>query len=171
MVWPKLLIATHPATKEAASLMNRRKAPTYVFIAATCAATLGLAALVTSHAHADEDDDIQRQIDSQKSGVQDLEHLDARHAASGDIQRLRDWLGLAWDLRNKHEPDDARAVLDRCLAQAELVRQIIATSQVKADVAEKEAKLQRTREQTDRKKKALQEAQVKKKALESTVGP
>ena len=62
-------------------------------------------------------------------------------------------------------------MLDRCLAQAELVRQIIATSQVKADVAEKEAKLQRTREQTDRKKKALQEAQIKKKALESTVGP
>ena len=148
--------------------MNRRRTPTYA-LAAACFALLAVCA--ASRARADEDDDIQRQIDSQKAGVQDLEHLDVRRAAAGDIQRLRDWLGQAWDLRNKHEPDDARAMLDRCLAQAELVRQIIATSQTKAELAEKEAKLQRTREQTDRKKKALQEAQIKKKALESSVGP
>lgn len=148
--------------------MTRRGPPTFVFIAVLSAlATL----FATSPARADEDDDLQRQIESQKSGVQDLEHLDSRHAAAADIQRLRDWLGLAWDLRNKHEPDDARAVLDRCLAQAELVRQVIATSQAVVDLAEKEAKLQRTREQTERKKKALQDAQVKKRALESTVGP
>jgi hypothetical protein len=150
--------------------MKRRGSPTLLLIAVLPACAALMILLAASAAHADEDDDLQRQIESQKSGVQDLEHLDLQKAASGDIQRLRDWLALAWDLRNKHEPDDAREVLDRCIAQAELVRQIIATSSVKAEVAEKEAKLQRTRAETERKKKALQDAQVKKRALEPAVG-
>ena len=121
-------------------------------------------------AHADEEDDIQRQIEAQKAGVPDLELLDRSHAASSEIQRLRDWLGQAWDLRNKHEPDEAREVLERCMAEAELVRQIITAAQLKAQVAEREGKLDRTKAETDKKKKALQEAQVKKRSLESAVG-
>ena len=121
-------------------------------------------------AHADEEDDIQRQIEAQKAGVPDLELLDRSHAASSEIQRLRDWLGQAWDLRNKHEPDEAREVLERCMAEAELVRQIITASQLKAQVAEREGKLDRTKAETDKKKKALQEAQIKKRSLESAVG-
>ena len=153
--------------------MKRRESPTlFSFARAPLCAILVTSVLSsTSIARADEDDDLQRQIDSQKSGVQDLEHLDSQRAATADLQRLRDWLAAAWDLRNKHEPDEARAVLDRCIAQAELVRQIIATSQVKAELVQKEAKLQRTREETERKKRALQDAQVKKQALEPTVGP
>jgi hypothetical protein len=150
--------------------MKRRARPTFVLFAAMFTMT-ALTVLPALPARADEDDDIQRQIDTQKAGVPDLEHLDTRHAATADIQRLRDWLGLAWDLRNKHDPDEARVVLDRCLSQGELVRQIIAASQVKAEVAALEAKLKKTRETTERQKKALQEAIVKKKSLEQTVSP
>jgi len=121
-------------------------------------------------ARADEEDDIQRQIDAQKAGVPDLELLDRSHAASSEIQRLRDWLGQAWDLRNKHEPDEAREVLERCMAEAELVRQVITAAQLKAQVADREAKLDRTKADIEKKKKALQEAQIKKRTLESAVG-
>jgi len=129
-------------------------------------ATVGL----PSAARADEEDDIQRQIDAQKAGVPDLELLDRSHAATSEIQRLRDWLGQAWDLRNKHEPDEAREVLERCMAEAELVRQIITAAQLKAQVADREGKLDRTKAETEKKKKALQEAQIKKRSLESAVG-
>ena len=121
-------------------------------------------------AHADEEDDIQRQIDAQKAGVPDLELLDRSHAAASEIQRLRDWLGQAWDLRNKHEPDEAREVLERCMAEAELIRQLITSAQLKTQVADREAKLDRTKAETEKKKKALQEAQIKKRTLESAVG-
>ena len=121
-------------------------------------------------ARADEEDDIQRQIDAQKAGVPDLELLDRSHAASSEIQRLRDWLGQAWDLRNKHEPDEAREVLERCMAEAELVRQVITAAQLKGQVADREAKLDRTKADIEKKKKALQEAQIKKRTLESAVG-
>jgi len=134
-----------------------------------------VALLATSALHptarADEEDDIQRQIDAQKAGVPDLETLDRTHAAASEIQRLRDWLGNAWDLRNKHEPDEAREVLERCMAQAELIRQVITASQMKAQVTEREGKLERTRAETEKKKHALQDAQVKKRTLESAVAP
>lgn len=121
-------------------------------------------------AHADEEDDLQRQVDTQKSGVPDLEHLDTRHAATTEIQRLKEWLAEAWDLRNKHDPDGAREVLDRCLSQAELIRQIIAASHLKAEVAAREQKLQQTRQEIERQKQALTEAQAKKKSLEQVLG-
>jgi len=137
------------------------------------AAALGLllaTGAMRSRAWADEEDDIQRQIDVQKAGVADLEHLDRQHAATSEIQRLHDWLGQAWDLRNKHEPDDAREVLERCMAQAELVRQVITAAQLKTQVADREAKLNSTKAETEKKKKALLDAQVKKRALESGSG-
>src|SRR3569623_2780375 len=97
------------------------------------AAALGLL-LITgaarSNAWADEEDAIQRQIDVQKSGVADLAHLDRQPAATSEIQRLRDWQGQAWDLRNKHAPDAAREVLERSVSQAKLVRQEITAAQL-----------------------------------------
>jgi hypothetical protein len=150
--------------------MKRRTPPTFVLLSALFAG-LALTMFRAPAARADEEDDIQRQIDTQKAGVPDLEHLDTRHAAAADIQRLRDWLALAWDLRNKHEPDAAREVLDRCLSQSDLIRQVIAASQLNADLGAAEAKLKRTRELIEQKKKALQEATARKKALEPAVGP
>jgi len=139
-------------------------------VAAAALALLLVTGAARSRAWADEEDDIQRQIDVQKSGVADLEHLDRQHAATSEIQRLRDWLGQAWDLRNKHEPDDAREVLERCVAQAELVRQVITAAQLKTQVADREAKLNSTKSETEKKKKALLDAQVRKRALEQPGG-
>jgi hypothetical protein len=148
--------------------LTYRKPKTSLRVAGALVALL-LAGATQTHAWADEEDDIQRQIDIQKAGVPDLEHLDRSHAAAPEIQRLRDWLGLAWDLRNKHEADESREVLERCMAQAELVRQVITTAQLKAQVAEREAKLDRTKAETDKKKRALQDAQVQKRTLDSAV--
>lgn len=150
--------------------LTYRRPMTSLRVAAAALALLLVAGAARSRAWADEDDDIQRQIDVQKSGVADLEHLDRQHAATSEIQRLRDWLGQAWDLRNKHEPDDAREVLERCVAQAELVRQIISAAQLKTQVADREAKLSTTKAETEKKKKALLDAQVRKRALEQPGG-
>lgn len=146
--------------------LTYRRPMTSLRVAAAALALLLVTGAARSRAWADEEDDIQRQIDVQKSGVADLEHLDRQHAATSEIQRLRDWLGQAWDLRNKHEPDDAREVLERCVAQAELVRQVITAAQLKAQVADREAKLASTKSETEKKKKALLDAQVRKRALE-----
>ena len=150
--------------------LTYRRPMTSLRVAAAALALLLVTGAARSHAWADEEDDIQRQIDVQKSGVADLEHLDRQHAATSEIQRLRDWLGQAWDLRNKHEPDDAREVLERCVAQAELVRQVITAAQLKTQVADREAKLNATKAETEKKKKALLDAQVRKRALEQPGG-
>jgi hypothetical protein len=150
--------------------LTYRRPMTSLRVAAAALALLLVTGAARSRAWADEDDDIQRQIDVQKSGVADLEHLDRQHAATSEIQRLRDWLGQAWDLRNKHEPDDAREVLERCVAQAELVRQIITAAQLKTQVADREAKLSSTKAETEKKKKALLDGQVRKRALEQPAG-
>ena len=147
--------------------LTYRRPMTSLRVAAAALALLLLTGAARSRAWADEEDDIQRQIDVQKSGVADLEHLDRQHAATSEIQRLHDWLGQAWDLRNKHEPDDAREVLERCVAQAELVRQVITAAQLKAQVSDREGKLASTKSETEKKKKALLDAQVRKRALES----
>jgi hypothetical protein len=150
--------------------MKRRTPPVTVTVLTTILSTVGCWLAFTPAARADEDDDLQRQIDTQKAGVPDLEHLDTRRAAAGEIQHLKDWLNVAWELRSKHEPDQAREVLDRCLSQAELVRQVIAADDLKAKVSAREDKLTRTRDEIAKKRKALQDAQVKKKALEPAVG-
>jgi len=150
--------------------LTYRRPMTSLRVAAAALGLLLVTGATRSLAWADEEDDIQRQIDVQKAGVADLEHLDRQHAATSEIQRLHDWLGQAWDLRNKHEPDDAREVLERCMAQAELVRQVISAAQLKAQVADREAKLNSTKAETEKKKKALLDAQVKKRALESGSG-
>jgi hypothetical protein len=150
--------------------LTYRRPMTSLRVAAAALALLLVSGAARSRAWADEEDDIQRQIDVQKSGVADLEHLDRQHAATSEIQRLRDWLGQAWDLRNKHEPDDAREVLERCVAQAELVRQVITAAQLKTQVADREAKLAATKSETEKKKKALLDAQVRKRALEQPGG-
>ena len=146
--------------------LTYRRPMTSIRVAAAALGLLLVMGATRSNAWADEEDDIQRQIDVQKSGVADLEHLDRQHAATSEIQRLRDWLGQAWDLRNKHEPDDAREVLERCVSQAELVRQVISAAQLKAQLSEREAKLTATKNETEKKKKALLDAQVKKRALD-----
>ena len=128
----------------------------------------GLTAALGGAARAGEEDDLQRQIDTQKSSVADLERLDDLKAVTDEIGRLKSWLDEAWALRAKHEYDDVRGVLDRALAQAELIRQKIAASKLRAQADKREGELQQTRRKIDQSRKALADTTIKKKALEAS---
>ena len=119
-------------------------------------------------ARAGEEDDLQRQIETQRSGVTDIERLDELHAAGDEIALLKVWLDEAWALRAKHEYDQVREVLDRALAQAELIRQKINVSKLRAQADKRDAALQDTRRKIDQARKALADTVVKKKALEAS---
>lgn len=120
-------------------------------------------------ARAGEEDDLQRQIDTQRSGLSDLDRLDELRATTDEITLLKSWLDEAWNLRSKHEYDEVREVLDRCIAQAELIRQKISASKLRAQVQKREAALDDTRNKIQTTKKALQEMTIKKRAMEGSV--
>jgi hypothetical protein len=132
----------------------------------TSLAILG-ALTTTGVARAGEEDDLQRQIETQRAGVSDLERLDELHTAGDEVALLKAWLDEAWALRAKHEYDQVREVLDRALAQAELIRQKIAVSKLRAQADKREAALQETRRKIDQARKALTDTTIKKKALEA----
>jgi hypothetical protein len=137
-----------------------------------CARALPLVALLVAStagrvARAGEEDDLQRQIETQRAGVADIERLDELHTAGDELALLKAWLDEAWALRAKHEYDDVRGVLDRALAQAELIRQKIAASKLRAQADKREADLQQTRRKIDQSRKALADTTIKKKALEA----
>jgi Zn-dependent peptidase ImmA (M78 family) len=119
--------------------------------------------------HAGEEDDLQRQIESQRSGLTDLERLDDSHATTEEITLLRAWLDEAWSQRAKHEYDVVREVLDRCLAQADLIRQKIAAAKLRAQVQKREESLQALRTRIQQTKKAIADMTFKKKTLEGNV--
>ena len=119
-------------------------------------------------ARAGEEDDLQRQIETQRSGVADLERLDELKATTDEITLLRAWLDEAWSLRSKHEYDEVREVLDRCLKQADLIRAKITASKLRAQAQKHEAALADLRAKISRTKKALQETTTKKRALEGS---
>src|SRR6516164_822487 len=106
-------------------------------------------------ARAGEEDDLQRQIETQRSGVTDLERLDELKATTDEITLLRAWLDEAWSLRSKHEYDEVREVLDRCLKQADLIRAKITASKLRAQAQKHEAALADLRAKISRTKKAL----------------
>jgi hypothetical protein len=122
--------------------------------------------LAPRDAVAGEEDDLQRQIETQRSGANDLDRLDDLRATTDEITMLRTWLDEAWNLRSKHEYDQVREVLDRCIGQAELVRQKISAAKLRAQMQKREATVNELRAKITATKKALQETQVKKKALE-----
>ncbi len=117
-------------------------------------------------AQAGEEDDLQRQIETQRTGVADLERLDELKATSDEIVMLRAWLDEAWTLRSKHDYDQVREVLDRSLKQADLIRDKIVVSKLRAQAQKREAALQETRAKIARTRKALQDTILKKKVLE-----
>jgi hypothetical protein len=118
-------------------------------------------------ARAGEEDDLQRQIETQRDGVSDIERLDELHAAADEIALLKSWLDEAWALRAKHEYDQVREVLDRALAQAELIRQKINVSKLRAQADKHDSALQETRRKIEVARKALMDTTIKKKALET----
>jgi hypothetical protein len=127
---------------------------------------LGAVPAWSSVAYADEEDDLQRQIEAQKASVADLVRLDTQHAAGEEIVQLKGWLDEAWGLRAKHEYDSVREVLDRCMAQAELIRQSIAAANLKVQVAQKETLLKQVHEQIAQAKKDIESTKVQIKSLE-----
>ena len=110
--------------------------------------------------------DLQRNIEAQRAAVSDFERLDERHAVTAEITFLRAWLDEASALAAKEDWDKVREVLDRCVAQAELLRQKIAAAKLTAQADEREAAVKRSREKVEKTRQALQQAQVNKKAME-----
>jgi hypothetical protein len=127
---------------------------------------VGLTAALGGAAQAGEEDDLQRQIDTQKSSVADLERLDELKAVTDEIGRLKSWLDEAWGLRAKHEYDEVRTVLDRALKEEDLIRNEITVSKLRAQELKREASLKEIKEKIARTRKTLQETSEKKKTLE-----
>jgi hypothetical protein len=115
-----------------------------------------------------EGDDLKRQIESQRAAVSDLERLDDRRMVTDEITNLRSWLDEAWAQYSKEEYKRVREVVDRCIAQAELIRQKITAGKMTAYANDREGQVRTTREKIERTKKSLLDAQSTKKALEMT---
>jgi hypothetical protein len=131
------------------------------------ASTLGLVLLCASSALANQEaEDLKRQIESQRAAVSDLDRLDDRHLVTDDITLLKTWLDEAWSQYSKEEWKRVREDVDRCIAQAELIRQRITAAKMTAYANDKEAQVKATREKIERTKHTLLDAQSTKKALE-----
>jgi hypothetical protein len=129
---------------------------------------LGVAMLAAiPAATAGEADDLQVMIDRARNGVPDLERQDDRGATRDETTVLRVWLDEAWRLRSEQRYDDVRVVLDRCEAQAEMIRQKIQASKVMARASEREDDLKRLRDNIEKTKRAIQQATLAKAALEA----
>ncbi len=115
-----------------------------------------------------ESEDLKRQIESQRAAVSDLERLDDKHLVTDEITLLKSWLDEAWQQYSKEEYKRVREVVDRCIAQAELIRQRITAAKMTAYANEREAQVRSTRDKIERTKKQLLDAQSTKKALEMT---
>lgn len=113
-----------------------------------------------------EASDLKRQIDSQRAAVSDLERLDELHKVTGETTLLRSWLDEADAQHAKEKWDEVRLVLDRCVSQAELIRQKTLATKLSQRAEERERAAQASRDKLEATKKALAEAQTNKKALE-----
>jgi hypothetical protein len=120
-------------------------------------------------ARAGEADDLQRQIDYLKQTTNDLERQDDQKAATTEITMMRSWLDNAWTLRSQEKYDEVRVVLDRCDAQANMVRQRLVAAKLSAQADAKEDEVKRAKSQLARTKKALENAKATKLRLEGKV--
>jgi hypothetical protein len=120
-------------------------------------------------ARAGEADDLQRQIDYLKQTTNDLERQDDQKAATTDLTMMRSWLDNAWTLRSQEKYDEVRIVLDRCEAQANMVRQRLNAAKLSAQAAAKEDEVKRAKNQLGRTKKALENAKIQKARMEGKV--
>jgi hypothetical protein len=108
-----------------------------------------------------DSNDLKREISVQQSAANDLQSLDTLHAVADEIALFKTWLDEAWNKQAR-----AREILDRCLAQADLIRVKIAVSKVEAEAAEHEKAARDSKENVKKTQKALEDAIVKKKAME-----
>lgn len=115
-----------------------------------------------SLARAGEADDLQRIIEDKRQTATDLDRLDEQKVAGTDVTVLRMWLDTAWTLRSQEKYDEVRVVVDRCKAQADMIREKITASKLDAVAKQKEADVARARATLDRTKKALENAKIQK---------
>jgi hypothetical protein len=124
---------------------------------------------VPTLARAGEADDLQRQIDYLKQTKTDLERQDDQKAVTTDLEMMREWLDNAWNLRSQEKYDEVRIVLDRCEAQANMIRQRLTAAKLNAQATAKEDEVKRAKTQLARTKKALENAKLQKARLEGKV--
>lgn len=127
----------------------------------------GLLLGLSLSAHAGEADDLQVMIDRARNGVTDLERLDERSVTRDEATLLRVWLDEAWRLRSEQKYDDVRVVLDRCDAQAEMIRQKIQAAKLVAQANEREEALHKLKDSIDKNRRAIQQATIQKATLEA----
>jgi predicted site-specific integrase-resolvase len=120
-------------------------------------------------ARAGEADDLQRQIDYLKQTTTDLERQDDQKAVASDIMMMRSWLDNGWTLRSQEKYDEVRIILDRCEAQANMVRQRLTAAKLSAQAAAKEDEVKRARNHLGHTKKTLENAKIQKARLEGKV--
>jgi hypothetical protein len=130
---------------------------------------LGGALLVSSssRALAGEADDLQRMIDTARQGAKDLSGLDEQRAARDELTLMTVWLDSAWRMRSEQKYDEVREVLDRCQAQAEMIREKITSAKSVAEANKKEAELARLKSEIAKTREALHAATIQKAALEA----
>jgi hypothetical protein len=130
-------------------------------------AVTGMSSFTTpAYANKAEASDLRRQIDSQRSAVADLERLDDTHKTTAETTLLRSWLDEADAQHAKEKWDDVRLTLDRCIAQAELIRQKTIAAKLGQRADERERAATASKEKLEATKKALADAQTNKKAME-----
>jgi hypothetical protein len=114
-------------------------------------------------------EDLKREIEAKQAAISDFERLDPHHYVTDEITLLRTWLDEAWGQYAKEEYDRVREILERAGAQAELIRQKTTAANLMAQSQEREAQLKAMRDKLEHTKQALQQALIKKKALEMNV--
>ena len=137
-----------------------RYATIFLFLATLAAPTASFAG---------EADDLQRQIDYLKQTTNDLERQDDQKTVTTDVTMMRSWLDTAWTLRSQEKYDDVRGLLDRCEAQANMIRQLITAAKMSAEATAKETELQKSRTRLANTKKAVENAKIQKARLEGKV--
>jgi hypothetical protein len=122
---------------------------------------VGVALLLCARpAHADSND-IKREIAGQQATANDLSSLDTLKAVPDEIALLKTWLDEAVNKTGR-----TREILDRCVAQTDLIRLKITTSKAKAEADDHERQAREAKEKVKKTQKALEDAIVKKKAME-----
>jgi hypothetical protein len=124
---------------------------------------------VPASARAGEADDLQRQIDYLKQTTNDLERQDEQKATATDVTMMRAWLDNAWTLRSQEKYEEVRILLDRCAAQANMIRQRLTAAQLAAQAGAKEDEVKRAKARLARTKKVLEDAKIQKARMEGKV--
>ncbi len=119
-------------------------------------------------AMAGEADDLQSMIDRSRRNSTDLQRMDEQRLAAEEVAVMNTWLDEAWRLRSEKNYDKVREVLDRCDAQADMIREQITAGQLMAQARQEETALAATQQRIEELKVAIDEAKQKKAKLEVT---